>query len=943
MTPYHSQFWAHLLTLQGASGSIENLSRSISNARVDLNPHQVDAALFALRSPLSNGTILADEVGLGKTIEAGIILSQRWAERRRKVLLIVPATLRKQWQQELEEKLYLRTTVLDSRTFNDSQIAGNSNPLDVQDRIVIVSYQFAAAKAQEVALVPWDVVVIDEAHRLRNVYKAGAKTARKIADAVGQATKLLLTATPLQNSLMELYGLVSFVDDHIFGTPDSFRERFVKAGNENDRNVNLRQRLQSVCIRTLRKQVVEYIPFTKRIPITQDFHPSDDEHRLYESISTYLQRDTLIALPKSQRTLITLVLRKLLASSTFAIAATLRRLIYRLERLSDQLDLLTDDDLDGVDELKDELAEVDDGDDDASPDIDPEQVKLELEELRGFSTLADTITTNAKGQALIPALKIAFERTDILGAARKAVIFTESRRTQEYLFRLLSSNGHEGRLVMMNGSNSDPSSQQIYEQWLRRHEGQDVISGSRPVDIKGAIVEQFRDHADILIATEAAAEGVNLQFCSLVVNYDLPWNPQRVEQRIGRCHRYGQKHDVVVLNFINSRNEADRRVHELLSEKFSLFSGVFGVSDEVLGVIESGVDIERRIAQVYQTCRTSEEITAAFDKLQADLDDQIQTRMTATRQALLEHFDQDVSHRLRVNRDKTLETLNERERWLLDLTRTELDSQVVFEGDRPRFRYIGPDSQHGYYHFDWREAEKTGDTFYRQDHPLAIRLIHRAIDRQLPLTMLKLDYSGYGEVVSVLKPLVGRSGWLELSKLTIQALDKEEFLVLAACTDDGQPLDEEIARKLLRLPAHTAGPEAVPSVRDLTDLRTHEVRAKVKEVDQRNAKFFDEEVVKLDRWSDDLKQGLERDIKDIDKQIREARRLASLAASLREKLEGQKTIKVHESTRNRKRRELFEAQDGIDKRRDELIDSIEGRLLQRQVVKALFLFRWTVE
>ncbi len=109
------------------------------------------------------------------------------------------------------------------------------------------------------------------------------------------------------------------------------------------------------------------------------------------------------------------------------------------------------------------------------------------------------------------------------------------------------------------------------------------VSGSRPIDIRTALVEHFRDHADILIATEAAAEGINLQFCSLVMNYDLPWNPQRIEQRIGRCHRYGQKHDVVVINFLNERNEADRRVLELLTEKFRLFSGVFGSSDEVLG------------------------------------------------------------------------------------------------------------------------------------------------------------------------------------------------------------------------------------------------------------------------------------------------------------------------------------------------------------------------
>src|ERR1019366_2817095 len=136
----------------------------------------------------------------------------------------------------------------------------------------------------------------------------------------------------------------------------------------------------------------------------------------------------------------------------------------------------------------------------------------------------------------------------------------------------------------------------------------DIVTGIPAADRRKALVDYFRDHGSIMVATEAAAEGINLQFCSMVVNYDLPWNPQRIEQRIGRCHRYGQQHDVVVINFLNKANAADLRVFELLDEKFQLFSGVFGASDEILGTIESGVDFERRIVAIYQTCRTTEAI-----------------------------------------------------------------------------------------------------------------------------------------------------------------------------------------------------------------------------------------------------------------------------------------------------------------------------------------------
>jgi hypothetical protein len=492
---------------------------------------------------------------------------------------------------------------------------------------------------------------------------------------------------------------------------------------------------------------------------------------------------------------------------------------------------------------------------------------------------------------------------------------------------------------MINGSNSDPYSGEIYRQWQKRHEGQDVITGSRPVDIKAAIVEHFRDFATILIATEAAAEGVNLQFCSLVVNYDLPWNPQRIEQRIGRCHRYGQKHDVVVVNFLNRRNEADRRVLELLSEKFKLFDGVFGASDEILGALESGVDIERRIAQVYQTCRNTDEIKAAFDKLQGELEEQIQIRMAQTREVLLENFDEDVSTRLRVNRDKTLETLSNRERHLLELTRTELAGEARFYFKRPRFQYLGNRAHQGWYDFDWKEAEKSGDTFYRQDHSLAVQLIEEALNRDLAPAMLELNYAAHGQMISALMPLIGSSGWFELAKLTVDSLDVEEFLIFSARTDNGVQLDEELCRKLLLLPAKVENHLLSPAP-DFSVIRQVDIQNRIKQVAERNGKFFDEEVLKLDRWSDDLKQGLEREIKELDKQIREARRATVLAASLHDKLEAQKSIKALEGTRNHKRRELFDAQDAIDSQRDELIARIEKQLQQRHSSQPVFTFRW---
>ncbi|EBA00916.1 helicase [Marinobacter sp. ELB17] len=154
--------------------------------------------------------------------------------------------------------------------------------------------------------------------------------------------------------------------------------------------------------------------------------------------------------------------------------------------------------------------------------------------------------------------------------------------------------------------------------------------------MKAALVDCFKsDKADILVSTEAGGEGINLQFCSVLINYDLPWNPQKVEQRIGRVHRYGQKNDVVVVNFVNRKNPADQRVFQLLNEKLKLFEGVFGASDEILGAIEGNIDIERRIYDIYQKCRTDAEIEQEFDQLQESLKDILDVREAEARQSII--------------------------------------------------------------------------------------------------------------------------------------------------------------------------------------------------------------------------------------------------------------------------------------------------------------------
>jgi adenine-specific DNA-methyltransferase len=616
ITNYHSKYIASDLIRRRASDSSDRLAVAVAGAQVDMNPHQVDAALFAFASPLSKGALLADEVGLGKTIEAGLVISQRWAEQKRRILIIAPSNLRKQWHQELNEKFFIPCTILESKSYNADIKAGHFRPFEKADSVVICSYQFARNKAADVHAMPWDLVVIDEAHRLRNVYKTSNIIANTLKLALSERNKLLLTATPLQNSLLELYGLVSFIDEHTFGDLKSFREQFSNTSQEHTFQV-LKERLRPICHRTLRRQVTAYVPYTKRHAILEEFSPDEAEDRLYNLVTEYLQRPNLQALPPSQRSLMTLVLRKLLASSTFAIAGALSSISNRLQKKLDQSrpGSLAEDIQSDYETLEETAEEWTDDEVEPLTEADQQALELEIAELQGFANLATSIDQNGKGRALLKALEVGFAKAREFGAEEKAIIFTESRRTQSYLLRVLADSPFADHIVLFNGTNTDEQSREIYRAWAERHAGSDRVTGSKTADMRSALVDHFRERGKIMIATEAGAEGINLQFCSMVVNYDLPWNPQRIEQRIGRCHRYGQKYDVVVVNFLNRKNEADQRVYQLLAEKFQLFEGVFGASDEVLGVIESGVDFEKRIGGIYQQCRKADEIKAAFDEL----------------------------------------------------------------------------------------------------------------------------------------------------------------------------------------------------------------------------------------------------------------------------------------------------------------------------------------
>lgn len=929
-TQQQTVYLAHALTI--ADSTENTLSKSFASSKVDMNPHQVEAALFALRSPLSQGVLLADEVGLGKTIEASLIIAQKWAERQRKIILIVPAMLRNQWSQELLEKFNIPSYIIESASYLSDKKTGLLNPFDQkEDRVIICSYEFASRKHLDVKNIKWDLVVFDEAHKLRNIWKKdGAKIAKRLQKALDGRKKVLLSATPLQNSLLELYGLVSLIDPHFFGSIDSFKGQYVgRQTSANNLDV-LRHRLSKICNRTLRRQVQREggINFTRRHSMVEEFNPSNEEMELYNKISEYLQRDDIVSIRPGAKHLITLVIRKILASSSFAISGTLDKMISRLEKNA-TAGFESLDDYETSNEVAEE-ADVDEYED----QIDQEKLRREIKELKEYKALSQKIIKNAKGEALLTVLNKAFSKVGELGGQRKAVIFTESCRTQKYLQELLEASGYEGQLVLLNGTNNEPASKRIYKEWLKRHEGSDKISGSKTADMKASLVEEFKNKATILISTESGAEGVNMQFCSLLINYDLPWNPQRVEQRIGRVHRYGQKCDVVIVNFLNNSNKADQLVYDLLARKFKLFEGVFGASDEILGTIESEISIEQSINNILQKCRHTNEIENEFKKLRNDLDELIEEKEQNTCKKLLEHFDEEVISRLNTRKEKMKGILDEHSRRIRTFCRAMLPHATHYEDG---FRYLNQR-----FYCDWKQAEEQNGHFLKVEPPLVTNLIHTAKQKNLSTSEVIFNYNSYGAQLANLRQIRGKSGWLRLSKLKISSIETVEKLIFSAVTDDDVTLDQQQCERLMLIPA-TQGASAWLDAPMRAKLDKAEEKARsvhLEEAHRINEDYYLEEQEKLDRWADDSKEALQQELKRLEKDIKEAKKKARALKKLEEKTAAQRHVKKLEKEHDKKMMEFFETRKEVDEKTDELLEQVEAKLEIIHKSDEIFSIRW---
>ncbi len=619
--------------------------RSIASqraGRIDPNPHQIDAVVFALKRIPEGGCILADEVGLGKTIEAGLVIAQMLAEGASRVLLITPKALLGQWRQELFTLFGI--TAREYQEDVDLAAAG----------VFLVTRDFAGGeKGVEIlgGTPAFDLCVIDEAHEVfAGIYKRfgrdglyrpdspHARMAGRVRRLVSDTPVVLLTATPIQNSLAELWGLAQFVEptSTLLGDLATFRELFC-AGDDRTlaegQERELQSRIAEICQRTLRRQAQEFMkrPFVGRRAQLFEYSMSPEEKALYDDVTAYLLQPGICAFRGNHRRLLLIGFHRRMASSVPALAASLERVAARLEKmLAGALGL---DEEETVNDLladleEDERTVVEDVDEEAFPP--PEQILAELERVRSYVGRAQSLPSDAKARALVRAVRTVLERE---GSEGKVVVFTESLTTQDYLRQVLRESGllADEDITLFRGQNDGPRASQALSRW-QDEEMAHLPKTARPtrdIAVRLALVHEFRQRSKVFISTEAGAKGLNLQFAGTLINYDLPWNPQRIEQRIGRIHRYGQTKDVLVINFAAKDNEAQKLTLEILSRKLDLFGTVLGASDEVLHEPSSeapetlagalGADFELRLRRIYERARSSEETEAELLRLRESI------------------------------------------------------------------------------------------------------------------------------------------------------------------------------------------------------------------------------------------------------------------------------------------------------------------------------------
>jgi superfamily II DNA or RNA helicase len=942
-------------------------------AKIDANPHQVAAVIFALARVREGGCILADEVGLGKTIEAGLVIAQMLAEGARRILLVAPKPLLGQWGQELFQ------------LFGIEAREGQARPGGFDgEGVFLVGREAAGHERGRDALLaadPFDLCVIDEAHEVfAGVYKRfdkfgqyrddapQARTAGRVREILlaRRTPVLLLTATPIQNSLTELWGLIQYVDPlgTLLGDLPTFREVFcgtddrqIAPGQEQE----LRSRIRVVLQRTLRRQAQDFLekPFVGREARLFEYVMSPAERGLYDDVTRYLLEPGILAFQGNHRQLLLLGFHRRMASSTRALAASLERVAARLRRMiaGDEAESAADEDLRGlVADLEDEdLEPHEEIVSPASIDLevssrapDPEALRFELRRVEDFIRRAQSLEgEDSKFRSLLKALHFVTERAERGQGTAKIVIFTESLVTQDYLrSRLVESRLlTDAEITIFRGTNDSKRAQQALDHWRTEVPEDEGIHPSVEIATRLALVHEFKTRSKgVFISTEAGAKGLNLQFCDTIVNYDLPWNPQRIEQRIGRCHRYGQRSGVTVINFLAKDNEAQRLTFEILSQKLELFGTVLDASDQVLHrsttgrgevlVSALGAEFEAELRRIYERARSLDDVTAELRALRDKVAEErrrFEETHDRTSGLIEEHLDENLQRVFRMHKQVLPGALADLDAHLLSVVLGYLDSQSV---PYERVKVGEADLLHVKPHPSLPSELSDGitaavgaskeHTSLHLRHPLVVAAVAEARASTLPRTATVVLPN---DAPDDLRRLSGKRGRLRLVKVSFDGFDPSEILVPIVVLEDGEKLDGKAGDVLLRACMGDSVAPALSVEEDVVADATDEMLfTLLSSVDVGEQERFERADRQAERFLEDRLLVLRRRRATLAERCAEARRKRDAATGSESRSEAEKSLASAEASLD----EVEAAMHRLEQHDDETFRAFQDHILQRR-------------
>ena len=946
MHPIHRRYHAEELVRLRRASEKRRYVAAQRRGRVDPNPHQIEAVMFALERIPQGGCILADEVGLGKTIEAGLAVAQLLAEGMSRVLIIVPRPLLGQWQAELRDLFGI-----------DARDASDDNVDVAAAGVFIAGREFAGGERGFQRLQqapPFELFLIDEAHEVfagihRRYDKEGvyneasphARTAHRVRTLMGNgmAPVLLLTATPMQNSLDELWALVQYIDrtGTLLGDKPTFDQLFkASAGGEGSESngagveqaAELQRRLQRVVKRTLRRQAMPYLdrPFVGRQAKLFAYRMSTAEKALYDDVTGYLLEPDLAAFSGRARQLQVIGFLRRMASSKAALAASLKGVAARLQRMRQDDDAEDAADLDDLEDEPDPAPTTDEATPvpASPPRPNATQIAEELDRVQNFIRRAETLPDDTKAEGLVKVVRGLLTRPP---DRRKVLIFTESLTTQDYLRDLLTAktNLREQDITLFRGVNDSPRAAEALRVWREEEDAETPrhLRASLAVAVRLALVHEFRTRSTVMIATEAGAKGLNLQFCDTIVNYDLPWNPQRIEQRIGRCHRYGQQRDVTVINFLAEDNQAQVLTFDILSSKLDLFGKVLDMSDVVLQTPRSdssaalasalGPDFQAQVRRIWERARTIDDVEAELRQLRDTLEER-RRDLDRTHERTVGLIEQRLDASVRQVFDRIQEELEpalaELDGELKTVLCAYLDAQGISWGESERagrpLIHFGASSRLPELFAEGGSVVLGGALGLAGADPLHVGhpLVQAAVAsaREDCAGQYRVRFRLDASAPKALRTRRGSRGRLALTRIRYEGFEPEERLRVTAVFDDAEVLrPAEAALELLRQPCEDIAESATPI--DITDVHLDEVvdeelfeeQGRVADVNQQS---FEQTMTQLEQYLADRALVLRRE------QRRQTRRLAAA--------ERQRDQSVGADSRARAQKQVVEAEAEVE-------------------------------